>query len=121
MTKNNYALLVELVLDFVSSEIEKRLRSKIFSLFGSIQLEKELTYLIDHFSQDCKKSVRSKFGRLSQIASVLSVEKVNHIVEVWTSTEIQWKLTAQEIKWWLRKRKDLPSDEIEKLHLEEKK
>jgi hypothetical protein len=113
--------LIELVLDFVTIEVEKRLKAKTFSLLGAVQLEKELKYLIEHFSEDSKKGVRSKFSKLSQLASILMVEKANYILDVWNSPEIQWKLSGQEIKSWLRKRRDLAQEEVEKLILDERK
>jgi hypothetical protein len=43
---------------------------------GAIQLDKELKILMDFFNKDARKPMRHKFARLSQISTILNLEKV---------------------------------------------
>lgn len=67
---------MSLVLDFLAKEIEKRVWKKHFSLLGGIQFNKELKILLDYCSENIGRSSRNKFSRLTQMVSILNVEKV---------------------------------------------
>ena len=77
--------------------------------------------LIEFFSQQAQKSMRSKFTRLSQISSLLNLENANDVIDIWNDkSEIKWKITPEEAKMMLRKRVDMKRDEIESLSLQNK-
>ena len=117
ITKSNYALLTEILIDFLGLEIERSLRAKTFSLLGAIQVEKEIKLLIDNFSEDARKSMRHKFSKLTQISYVLNIEHPNHLIDVWNSVDIQWKINTDEIKEWVSKRKEFAREDVLKLNL----
>jgi hypothetical protein len=65
-----------LALDYIIGILEKKIFSRKFSLLGGFQLGREVKRMTDFFSQDTNISVRHKFAKLSQIVSILSLEKV---------------------------------------------
>lgn len=64
-------------------------------------------------------SVRDKLARLSQMATILNLEKVSEISDYWDPTEnsTTWRLTANEVRTILALRSDFRMDEIKKIKL----
>ncbi|CAF5216416.1 unnamed protein product [Rotaria magnacalcarata] len=63
--------------------------------------------------------IRDKFQRLTQIATLLSLEKLKEINDYWdpTSSKITWRLTPSEVRQILNLRTDFRNDDIRALKL----
>jgi hypothetical protein len=56
---------------------------KRFTFWGGLQFDRDVRALSAFFANACVSSVRDKFTRLIQIASILQLEKPNEILETW--------------------------------------
>lgn len=50
---------------------------------GALQFDKDLMTISAHFSSITIRSVRDKFARLSQMANLLTTEKISEVNEIW--------------------------------------
>jgi hypothetical protein len=80
-------------------------------------LERELNVLTQYFADQTLKPVRSKFTRITQISSLLNLEKLSDAQDIWNSLDIKWKISPDEAKMILKRRVDFAADHVEKLHL----
>jgi len=62
-------------------------------------------------------SVRDKFARLTQIATILSIEKVEELVDYCGADAIAWRLTPLEVRRIASLRIDFRPEDIKKLKL----
>jgi conserved oligomeric Golgi complex subunit 4 len=70
------------------------------------------------FSNKTQKTVRDKFLRLIQIASLLKMFKINEVSDqIGEGQVMSWRLTPNEIRNVLKLRKDFTIDSIQKLKL----
>lgn len=70
---------------------------------GGLALDKEVRSLVTYLNSATSWSVRDKFARLTQIATVLNLEKVSEISDYWGTEAgaIPWRLTAKEVKQFM--------------------
>lgn len=63
-------------------------------------MDKEVRSLSGYLTTSTSWSVRDKFARLTQIATVLNFEKVSEIADYWGSHEgaLTWRLTPSEVR-----------------------
>lgn len=63
-------------------------------------MDKEIRALSGYLATSTSWSVRDKFARLMQIATVLNLEKVHEISEYWGSHDgaLTWRLTPSELR-----------------------
>lgn len=63
-------------------------------------MDKEIRALSAYLATSTSLSVRDKFARLLQIATVLNLEKVSEISDYWGSHEgaLTWRLTPTELR-----------------------
>ena len=73
-------------------------------ILGGLQFDKELRSLTSFLTSVTTWSIRDKFSRVSQIASILNVETVQEVTEFCGSQSSgTWKLSHAEVKIiWLR-------------------
>eukprot|EP01118_Nematostelium_gracile_P001246 TRINITY_DN11309_c0_g1_i1.p1 TRINITY_DN11309_c0_g1~~TRINITY_DN11309_c0_g1_i1.p1 ORF type:complete len:686 (-),score=149.25 TRINITY_DN11309_c0_g1_i1:20-2077(-) len=117
LTANNYGYLVLLALDYFLPIYEKKVMNSRFTLLGGLQLSREVKRMNDYFLQYTKTS-RQKLSRLSQMASLLSLEKPLDVLDIWgEKSSIKWKLTPQEVIAVLERRQDFLKPEIATLKL----
>lgn len=91
---------------------------KLFSLQpGGLILDKEIRSLASYLAAATSWSVRDKFARLTQIATILSVEKVEELSDYCGADAIAWRLTPAEVRKIAALRTDLRSDDIKRLKL----
>lgn len=71
----------------------------IFQLGGLI-LDKEVRALSSYLTAATSWSVRDKFARLTQMATVLNLERVSEIYDYWGSHSgaLTWRLTPGELR-----------------------
>ncbi|GAU13708.1 hypothetical protein TSUD_348130 [Trifolium subterraneum] len=69
----------------------------IFSQLGGLQLDREARALVSHFSIMIQRTVRDKFARLTQMATILNFEKVSEILDFWgeNSGPMTWRLNQK--------------------------
>ncbi|KAF6159623.1 hypothetical protein GIB67_034585 [Kingdonia uniflora] len=119
MTSDNYDLFVHLVIDFIVKRLEVIMMQKRFSQLGGLQLDRDARMLVSHFSSMSNKTVRDKFARLTQMATILNLEKVSEILDFWgeNSGPMTWRLTPAEVRRVLGLRIDFKPEAIAALKL----
>ncbi|KAL8122554.1 hypothetical protein AgCh_019043 [Apium graveolens] len=119
MTANNYDLFVHLVIDFVVKRLEVIMMQKRFSQLGGLQLDRDARALVSHFNGMTQRTVRDKFARLTQMATILNLEKVSEILDFWgeNSGPMTWRLTPAEVRRVLSMRIDFRPEAIAALKL----
>lgn len=115
-------LYEDMVLQLVSDlgiGLEHEILSSYFNQLGGVKLDRDLRQLISFLSNRTQHPIRDKFARIMQMASVLSLEKVEEVVEYWNmnSGPALWHLTSREIKQVLHLRRDFQEHEINNLNL----
>ena len=94
----------------VTLQIEKASCKSKFSRLGGLQFDREIRSLVSFFAA---WSMREKFSRLNQIATILNLEAVSEINDFHEN----WKLTTTEMKQILALRVDFNAEEVKKLRL----
>ncbi|XP_021297102.1 conserved oligomeric Golgi complex subunit 4 [Herrania umbratica] len=119
MTANNYDSFVHLVIDFIVKRLEVIMMQKKFSQLGGLQLDRDTRALVSHFSGMTQRTVRDKFARLTQMATILNLEKVSEILDFWgeNSGPMTWRLTPAEVRRVLSLRVDFKPEAIAALKL----
>ncbi|KAM3247462.1 hypothetical protein P3L10_009229 [Capsicum annuum] len=119
MTANNYDSLVHLVIDFVVKRLEVIMMQKRFSQIGGLQLDRDVRAIVSYFSSMTQRTVRDKFARLTQMATILNLEKVSEILDFWgeNSGPMTWRFTPAEVRRVLSLRVDFKSEAIAALKL----
>ncbi|KAG6784924.1 hypothetical protein POTOM_010638 [Populus tomentosa] len=119
MTANNYDSFVHLVIDFIVKRLEVIMMQKRFSQLGGLQLDRDVRALVSHFSSMTQRTVRDKFARLTQMATILNLEKVSEILDFWgeNSGPMTWRLTPAEVRRVLGLRVDFKPEAIAALKL----
>ncbi|KAG8390718.1 hypothetical protein BUALT_Bualt01G0112600 [Buddleja alternifolia] len=119
MTANNYDSFVHLVIDFIVKRLEVIMMQKRFSQLGGLQLDRDARTLVSHFSTMTQRTVRDKFSRLTQMATILNLEKVSEILDFWgeNSGPMTWRLTPAEVRRMLGLRVDFKPEAIAALRL----
>lgn len=122
LTSANYESLVSIIVAEVAGQLEKDILKSEFSRMGGLALDKEIRTLVGYLSRATSWSVRDKFARLIQMATVLNLEKVSEIAEYCNVNSsgivgggAQWQLTPKEIRQVLSLRKDFRSEDIKRL------
>ncbi|KAB2041058.1 hypothetical protein ES319_D02G123200v1 [Gossypium barbadense] len=119
MTTNNYDSFVHLVIDFIVKRLEVIMMQKRFSQLGGLQLDRDTRALVSHFSGMTQRTVRDKFARLTQMVTILNLEKVSEILDFWgeNSGPMTWRLTPAEVRRVLSLRVDFKPEAIAALKL----
>lgn len=119
MTASNYDAFVHLVIDFIVKRLEVIMMQKRFSQLGGLQLDRDARTLVSHFSSMTQRTVRDKFSRLTQMATILNLEKVSEILDFWgeNSGPMTWRLTPAEVRRVLGLRVDFKPEAIAALKL----
>lgn len=102
----------------VVDRLEALLRLKRFNQLGGLQLDRDVRTLVSSLADLTARSVRDKFARMSQIATILSLETVAEMKEFWgADAAISWRLTETEVREVLSQRFDFDQSEIALLSL----
>ncbi|KAI4378391.1 hypothetical protein MLD38_015876 [Melastoma candidum] len=119
MTANNYDSFVHLTIDFIVKRLEVIMMQKRFSQLGGLQLDRDVRALVSHFSSMTQRTVRDKFARITQMATILNLEKVSEILDFWgeNSGPMTWRLTPAEVRRVLGLRVDFKPEAISALKL----
>uniref|UniRef100_A0A2K5K4L4 Conserved oligomeric Golgi complex subunit 4 n=1 Tax=Colobus angolensis palliatus TaxID=336983 RepID=A0A2K5K4L4_COLAP len=114
-----YDSLTGLMTSLVAVELEKVVLKSTFNRLGGLQFDKELRSLIAYLTTVTTWTIRDKFARLSQMATVLNLERVTEILDYWgpNSGPLTWRLTPAEVRQVLALRIDFRSEDIKRLRL----
>ncbi|KAM9460814.1 conserved oligomeric Golgi complex subunit 4 [Clarias gariepinus] len=114
-----YDTLTSLMTSLIAMELEKTVFKCTFSRLGGLQFDKELRSLVAYLSSVTSWTIRDKFARLTQIATVLNLERVSEILDYWgpNSGPLTWRLTPAEVRQVLALRVDFRSEDIKRLRL----
>uniref|UniRef100_A0A2K5ECT7 Conserved oligomeric Golgi complex subunit 4 n=1 Tax=Aotus nancymaae TaxID=37293 RepID=A0A2K5ECT7_AOTNA len=114
-----YDSLTGLMTSLVAVELEKVVLKSTFNRLGGLQFDKELRSLIAYLTTVTTWTIRDKFARLSQMATILNLERVTEILDYWgpNSGPLTWRLTPAEVRQVLALRIDFRSEDIKRLRL----
>ncbi|XP_058384224.1 conserved oligomeric Golgi complex subunit 4 isoform X1 [Diceros bicornis minor] len=114
-----YDSLTSLMTSLVAVELEKVVLKSTFNRLGGLQFDKELRSLIAYLTTVTTWTIRDKFARLSQMATILNLERVTEILDYWgaNSGPLTWRLTPAEVRQVLALRIDFRSEDIKRLRL----
>lgn len=103
----------------IATQLEKVVFKSTFNRLGGMQFDKELRSLISFLTSMTTWTIRDRFARLTQTATILNLETVNEILDYWGSNSgpLTWRLTPAEVRRVLSMRADFKSDDIRKLKL----
>ncbi|XP_034738693.1 conserved oligomeric Golgi complex subunit 4 [Etheostoma cragini] len=114
-----YDTLTSLMTSLISIEMEKTVLKCSFSRLGGLQFDKELRSLVAYLTTVTTWTIRDKFARLTQMATILNLERVTEILDYWgpNSGPLTWRLTPAEVRQVLALRVDFRSEDIKRLRL----
>ncbi|XP_063801941.1 conserved oligomeric Golgi complex subunit 4 isoform X1 [Pseudophryne corroboree] len=114
-----YENLTSLLTSLIAIELEKVVLKSTFSRLGGLQFDKELRSLVAYLTTMTTWTIRDKFARLSQMATILNLERVTEILDYWgpNSGPLTWRLTPAEVRQVLALRIDFRSEDIKRLRL----
>ncbi|XP_065332863.1 conserved oligomeric Golgi complex subunit 4 [Cloeon dipterum] len=118
LTFANYDALVGHVASEITTQMEKVIMKSCFNRLGGLALDKEVRGLAGYLTAATTLSIRDKLARLTQIATVLNLEKPSEMSDYWGSSAGHlWRLTASEVRQIMLLRVDFKAEEIKKLKL----
>ena len=100
-----YRKVIDLAVDKIVTRMEASVAQKQFSQLGGLQLEKDIRSLVIGLSELTNSSMRDKFSRLQQIATVLGVETADEAADLIGDALLS--LTSLDIRQTLSQRLDL--------------
>ncbi|CAI9716005.1 Hypothetical predicted protein [Octopus vulgaris] len=118
-TVNNYDRFVGAVTNEITAQLEKTVLKTTFNRLGGLQFDKELRALASYLTSVTTWTIRDKFARLTQMATILNLERVTEILDYWgpNSGPLTWRLTPTEVRQALALRVDFRSEDIRRLKL----
>ena len=106
MTPENGEMLVDLAAQEVLKDLEAVIYEKSFTQYGGLQFSKEVQYLADFCSTHTRVPIQVRFARIRQVAQVLSFDRPEDVLEFMGNEKVAWKLSAEDTRALLRRRKD---------------
>ena len=105
-------------IDKVVARMEAAVAQKRFTQLGGLQLERDVRALVVGLSDLTSRSVRERFSRLQQTATVLGLESADEAGELLRDSGVAWRLSSLDIRQALTQRVDFTSAAVAavKLH-----
>ena len=74
-----------------------------FSRLGGLLLDREVRSLVSFLTSVTTWTIRDKFSRVTQMATILNLESVEEIGDIWgaNSGSITWRLSPAEVRQML--------------------
>lgn len=116
LTSSNYDTLVNILTLEITRYFEKVVFKSRFNRLGGLVFDKEVRALVSYLTSTTSWSIRDKFSRLTQISTLLNLERLSEISE-WDGVAGVDKLSLPEVKKVLCLRTDFNKDEIENIKL----
>ncbi|XP_073824821.1 conserved oligomeric Golgi complex subunit 4 isoform X2 [Musca autumnalis] len=122
LTSRNYDALISIVASELTTRLERAIKKCVFNRSGGLVLDQEVRALGAYLTSATSWFVRDKMTRLTQIATILNLEKVSEINEYWNpqhSTELtSWRISQNEVKTILTLRTDFRMEDIKRIRLQ---
>jgi hypothetical protein len=67
----------------VAARLEAIVSKKAFNQLGGLAMDRDVRTLVSHLAELTQRTVRDKFARLTQMATVLSLETPSEILDYW--------------------------------------
>ncbi|XP_034473681.1 conserved oligomeric Golgi complex subunit 4 [Drosophila innubila] len=120
LSPRNYDALVSILATEVTNRLERAIKKSSFNRLGGLVLDQEVRALGTYLTGATSWSVRDKMTRLSQIATLLNLDKVSELSEYWNPENHDmpsWRLTPNEVRTILVLRSDFRMEDIKRLQL----
>lgn len=127
LTEKNWDALVRQVAEWFANKVETIVflnaspgASKPFNAFGGLRVDRDVRAISAYFSEKSRRStVRDVFGRLSQLAMVVNLERPAEIYDIWgpNAGGMTWRLAPNEVRRTLGLRVDFTQDAVRALKL----
>lgn len=114
-TPENYDSLVATVLEKVVERLEAVVAGKRFNQLGGLQLDRDVRTAVATLGEVTQRTVRDKWARLSQMATILSLETCEELLDYWASGN--WRLSPAQARQVLAQRADFDEPSIVALDL----
>ena len=102
MSTRNYDALVSVVAGDGTSRLERAIKKSTFNRLGGLVLDQEVRVLGSYLTAATSWSVRDKMIRLTQIATLLNLEKLTELSDYYNPTQQEdrtaWRLTPVEVR-----------------------
>lgn len=123
LTPTNQETAIIGLIEAVARRLEAVIFQKRYTLVGALQLERDLRMVVTGLSDSTREvnnaRVRERFGRLTQLATVLASETAREVEEVWEEGRAAgWRLTESDVRAGLRQRVDMPSAQVASVRLD---
>ena len=83
LAPENVEALLLLLLRACAERIEAALLDKDFDRLGALQLDREMRALAKRGAELCNRSVRDRLARLTQLCTVLNLDREAELAELW--------------------------------------
>ncbi|XP_054746636.1 conserved oligomeric Golgi complex subunit 4 [Anastrepha obliqua] len=121
LTPRNFDAFVSILASDTTARLERAIKKTSFNRLGGLILDQEIRALSSYLTGVTSWSVRDKMTRLTQIATILNLEKVDEFSDYWSpeneNETPSWRLTPQEIRMLLALRTDFRMDDIKRVKL----
>ncbi|XP_011191365.1 conserved oligomeric Golgi complex subunit 4 [Zeugodacus cucurbitae] len=121
LTPRNFDAFVSILASDTTSRLERAIKKSSFNRLGGLILDQEIRALSSYLIGITSWSVRDKMTRLTQIATILNLEKVEEFSDYWRpdneNESPSWRLTPQEVRTLLALRIDFRIDDIKRIKL----
>lgn len=108
-----YSKVLMSAVDKIVSRMEAAIAQKSFTQLGGLQLDKDVRALVVGLSELCETSLREKFGRLGQLATVMGVESVEEAADLIRDELLS--LSALDVRSALMQRADVSQASVSAL------
>jgi hypothetical protein len=108
-----YSKVLMSAVDKIVSRMEAAIAQKSFTQLGGLQLDKDVRALVVGLSELCETSLRDKFGRLGQLATVMGVESVEEAADLIRDELLS--LSALDVRSALMQRADVSQASVSAL------
>ncbi|KAK9800904.1 hypothetical protein WJX73_009018 [Symbiochloris irregularis] len=115
LTPDNYDALVAAALEKVVERLEAIVAGRRFNQLGGLQLDRDVRLAVATLGEVTQRTVRDKWARLSQMATILSLETCEELLDYWAGGT--WRLSPAQARQVLAQRVDFDEASIVALDL----
>ncbi|XP_037814448.1 conserved oligomeric Golgi complex subunit 4 [Lucilia sericata] len=119
LTPRNTDALISIVATELTLRLERAIKKCTFNRLGGLVLDQEVRVLGAYLASATSWSIRDKMTRLTQIATILNLEKVSELNDYWNpdnSSELSsWRITPNEVRTILTLRTDFRMEDIKRI------
>ncbi|XP_055921896.1 conserved oligomeric Golgi complex subunit 4 [Eupeodes corollae] len=121
LSSRNYDALVSILASEVTVRLERAIKKSTFNRLGGLVLDQEVRALGSYLTGATSWSVRDKMTRLSQIATILNLEKISELTDYWSPDNsgdmTSWRITPNEVRTILTLRTDFRMEDIKRIQI----